>query len=135
MVIIMILTDFIVWVRCRAGSFSREGPHCPGLHRFLDDFVEFSSIQPDATASGAIIDFDPLALGHDQVGFFTDWAFHDSFLSPDLRSFTHNIRRSREQGVSMRGIAFLYETSYDLFSRHLWIHGNRAVTGAVPSRK
>ena len=35
---------------------------------FLDDFVEFAAIEPDAAAGGAIIDFHSLALRHHERG-------------------------------------------------------------------
>jgi hypothetical protein len=48
--------------------------------RSLDDLVQFAAIQPDAAAFGAVIDLDPLALGHDQVRV-VDGAFLGPFLS------------------------------------------------------
>jgi hypothetical protein len=76
-VIIMVPVTFIMLIHHRVRDLSGYGSlrHC--MQRFFNDFVEFSSIQPDSTTSGTIVDFDPLALRHYQIGFFTYWAFHN----------------------------------------------------------
>jgi hypothetical protein len=38
-----------------------------GLFGTLDQSVEFTAVQPDATTIRAVIDFDALAVGHGQV--------------------------------------------------------------------
>src|SRR5690606_32886890 len=59
-----------------AGWFRR-----PGLPRILgravDDLVEFTAIEPDAPALRAIVDLDPLPVGHDQINIVYR-AFHRS---------------------------------------------------------
>lgn len=47
----------------------------------LDDFVEFPPVQPHTAAFGAIVDFNALAVSHDQVGFYTYGAFHGIIVS------------------------------------------------------
>lgn len=46
-----------------------------GLHRTLDDLVEFSAVQPDTAAIRTIIDFDPLAICYSE-GFVTFRTVH-----------------------------------------------------------
>ncbi len=48
--------------------------------RALYDFVKLTSVQPYATALGAVIDFDPLAFGHAKFDC-TNWTIH---IGPDL---------------------------------------------------
>ena len=43
----------------------------------LDDLVEFTSVEPNATALWAIVNFDVLALSHYQGGIFADRTLHD----------------------------------------------------------
>jgi hypothetical protein len=47
------------------------------LHnRSFDQLVQFASIQPNAPAGWAAIDFDALASGHDEVNVLEDRAGH-----------------------------------------------------------
>lgn len=43
----------------------------------LDDLVEFTSVEPNATALRAIINFDALALSHYEGSIFADRTLHD----------------------------------------------------------
>ena len=43
----------------------------------LDDLVKFSPVKPDTATFRAVIDFDPLTFGHDQIDGTADWTFHD----------------------------------------------------------
>ncbi|GAB3554658.1 hypothetical protein GCM10027343_42860 [Noviherbaspirillum agri] len=47
----------------------------------LDDFVEFAAVQPYAPALGAIIDFDVLPLGHNELCFLAYGALHNAIHS------------------------------------------------------
>jgi hypothetical protein len=42
----------------------------------FNDLVEFAAIQPDSPALGAVINFDSLPLGHQQISGGTYGAFH-----------------------------------------------------------
>jgi hypothetical protein len=46
------------------------------LSGFLNYFIEFAAVQPDPATGGAIVNFNSLAFGHHQVGFFAYGAFH-----------------------------------------------------------
>ena len=41
----------------------------------LDDFVEFSTVEPDAAALRAVVDFDSLAF-RDHEGYAASWTVH-----------------------------------------------------------
>src|SRR5690348_1743868 len=49
-----------------------------GLFGTLDQSVEFTAVQPDATTIRAVIDFDALAIGHGQVHVLAGGAQHGS---------------------------------------------------------
>jgi hypothetical protein len=52
-----------------AGVRSRQrGMPAIGRQAALDDLVEFAPVEPDAATLRAIVDLDPLALGHQQIG-------------------------------------------------------------------
>src|SRR5690606_13885854 len=51
-----------------------------GLHRAVDDLVELTAVEPHASARGAVVDLDPLALGHDERGL-VDGAQHRILLA------------------------------------------------------
>ena len=62
--------------RCMAlrhdcGGYRRDD--CP---RAIQQFVEFTPVQPYATAARAIVDLDALSIGHDQRGFGAVRTFH-----------------------------------------------------------
>ncbi len=80
--------------------------------RSLDDLVQFAAIQPDTAAFGAVIDLDPLALGHDQVRV-VDGAFLGPFLSMrglmargSLAGPLRGVRRSLRQRPEHSGSGF-----------------------------
>jgi hypothetical protein len=52
---------------------------CKGADGPLDDFIEFTAVQPDAPALRAVIDLDPLPFRHDQINI-ADRTFHLIFL-------------------------------------------------------
>ena len=60
-------------LRGRARGRGRGGGCC--AKRTFDDFVKFATIQPDATAFGAIVDFHAATVGHDE-GFIVYGAAH-----------------------------------------------------------
>ncbi|KND60460.1 hypothetical protein BVER_03719c [Candidatus Burkholderia verschuerenii] len=69
--------DDIHWVVMQRG-FERNrwlnDPRAASTHRF-------TTLQPDAATTRAIVDFDAFAHGHQQIRRGTDWAFHvGSFL-------------------------------------------------------
>jgi len=43
----------------------------------LNDLVEFTSIKPNATTLGAVVNFDTLTLSHYQRDIFANWALHN----------------------------------------------------------
>ncbi len=45
-------------------------------NRSFDQLVEFASIQPHASAGRAVVDFDPLAIGHHEINALADRAEH-----------------------------------------------------------
>jgi hypothetical protein len=47
-----------------------------GRRRVLEQLVQFAAIAPDASALRAVVDFDPLAIGHQQGCVRTSRAFH-----------------------------------------------------------
>ena len=58
----------------------RRGRRADGLSggRTLDNLVKFPSVKPDTAALGAVIDFNSLAIGHNQVDGWADGTFHDA---------------------------------------------------------
>jgi hypothetical protein len=46
-------------------------------HAAFNNFVNFSTVKPHATALGTIIDLDALAIGHHQNRFWALRAFHE----------------------------------------------------------
>jgi hypothetical protein len=46
------------------------------LRRATDDLIQFAAIQPHTAALRAIVDFDSLAHGHQQIRGGASWAFH-----------------------------------------------------------
>jgi hypothetical protein len=89
MFIILITTSIIVMVtpvwfffvrRMRGGGGgmllrAKRGSRF-SLRRAIDEFVEFTTIQPDPPALRTIVDFNALALRHDQFYTFTDRTIH-----------------------------------------------------------
>ena len=63
--VVGVITGCIAWCRLRTCA--------TGLRLVIlcdvafDNFVEFTSIKPDASAFRAIVDFDALALAHDEI--------------------------------------------------------------------
>jgi hypothetical protein len=51
--------------------------------RPLDDLVYFTPVKPDATALGAIVDFNTLSFRDNKINRIADWAFHGNF-SPSV---------------------------------------------------
>jgi len=47
--------------------------------RPLDDLVYFAPVKPDATALGAIVDFNTLSFRDNKINRIADWAFHGIF--------------------------------------------------------
>jgi hypothetical protein len=45
----------------------------------IQPFVEFTPVEPNTAASGAIVNFDTLAVGHDQGGVWAAGRFHNFF--------------------------------------------------------
>jgi hypothetical protein len=45
-------------------------------HSALEQFVQFATVQPNATAAWAIVDLDTLALGHDEGDVAAGGTFH-----------------------------------------------------------
>lgn len=75
----LVIASMPLLLRRRCGCGSLLGRCISGIAlTALDDFVEFSTVKPDPPALRAIVDLDPLTLGHDKSGFYADWAFHDS---------------------------------------------------------
>lgn len=46
------------------------------LHGSLNDLVEFVLIEPHPSTGAAIVDFDPLSIGHGEFDDFALWAAH-----------------------------------------------------------
>jgi hypothetical protein len=61
----------IGWV---AGLCNGHGS-CASCRPF-NQFVEFTPVKPNAPTLGAIVDFNALAFGHQEVGIRADRAFH-----------------------------------------------------------
>jgi hypothetical protein len=51
-----------------------------GSRGAVQQFVEFTAVQPDAAAGWAVIYFDTLAISHHQRGVRAAWAFHGFLL-------------------------------------------------------
>lgn len=65
----------VLWV---VGLLSWHGT-CTSCRPF-NQFIEFTPIEPNAPALGAVVNFNALAVGYQEVGVRADWAFH-RFLS------------------------------------------------------
>jgi hypothetical protein len=46
------------------------------LAYLLDEFVQFASVEPYSTATGTIVNLDPLPLGHQEIKILTVWTLH-----------------------------------------------------------
>lgn len=71
-VVRLVVVRLVVWLVIDAG-----GSWFVLLGRAFDDFVEFTAIEPDATALRTIIDFYAASLGHGE-GHITGWTLHGS---------------------------------------------------------
>jgi hypothetical protein len=47
-------------------------------HAAVNDFVQFTAIEPDAAALGAIVDLDAQTFRHEQIRSGAGWTFHAS---------------------------------------------------------
>lgn len=84
MVIVMVAVDgwavHITAIRIRSRRRCLGRQRRLGLqlaHGTFDDFVQLAAIQPDPAAFGTVIDFNTLAVSHDQVCFHTNRTFHN----------------------------------------------------------
>lgn len=65
--------------------------------RPFNQFIEFTPIKPNTPALGAVVNFNALAVGYQEVGFRADWAFH-RFLSLELGLMTRCLSGSALAG-------------------------------------
>lgn len=73
------------WIRLRvsilpAGRLAQAFLLCPAA---LDNLVELATIEPNATAFGAIVNFDALALAHDEIDLANRARQSTGLVSPD----------------------------------------------------
>jgi hypothetical protein len=66
--------------RVRLGVDRLRGCRLGLTHAAFNQFVEFATVQPNPTALGAVVDFHPLAVCHDQGNVAAMGAFHVQLL-------------------------------------------------------
>jgi hypothetical protein len=104
MVFAIVLLLRVAWLM----RMLRRGRRAEGLpgSRTFDNLVEFPSVKPDTAALGAVINFNSLTIGHNQVDGWADGTFHDAvppflgllvllqvFLNKDCQTSRHNLFR------------------------------------------
>jgi hypothetical protein len=78
-VVVMMPVLIIVGIcRHRARSLHWHRARHSGHGGLIDNLVKLAAVQPHATASGTVIDFDTLTLSHNQIGLLAYRAFHIS---------------------------------------------------------
>ncbi len=100
--IVIVATAFLVLGWLILGLRCWRGGCCGCFGRTtLDDFVQFSSVQPDTTALGAIIDLDPTPFGHQQFGTVNGTSHLSSpFIFPPLKMASMKTETSQTAHIS-----------------------------------
>jgi hypothetical protein len=70
------MTSFVMTARDRRACRWRLPLRDSFVSGAFDQFVEFTAIQPHAAAGRAIIDFNSLAVRHQQIRRLAHWTFH-----------------------------------------------------------
>jgi hypothetical protein len=68
-IVVIFLITLLSWRRLRCDWI---GTGCT-----FEQFVQLATVEPNSSASGAIIDFDTLPIGHHQGLVFALGTFHD----------------------------------------------------------
>jgi hypothetical protein len=88
-IIVMPVVVIIIGIGSGARDLAGNGLHFHCFHGFFNNFIQFTTIQPNSTAGRAIIDLDPLAFRHHQI-----WLLAYRTLHNESPSIEFNINRN-----------------------------------------